>query len=218
MCNVIIMMLANITVYFLLFGVCKCFTFPANIKNIFSINKSPDISIEIYNGINTRGISSFITNERYSGLPNNLYNEMIGMMERDFSYRRKNFFSNLPFTILLAIKDDNVVGVITVECCDIDINEKKENHPVISNLIVSKKMRRKGIAKLLTARAEKIAKSFGYKEIYLFVNVENIPAIRLYKSRRYKSIGVEKKATRIVFEKNRLLDEQCVNMMMKKKI
>ena len=212
------MILSNITVYFLLFGVCNCFTFLTTIKNIFSINKSPDISIEIYNGVNTRGISSFIANERYYGLPNNLYNEMIGMMERDFSYRRKNCFSKLPFTILLAIKDDDVVGVITVECCDIDINEKKENHPVISNLIVSKKMRRKGIAKSLTTRAEKIAKSLGYKEIYLFVNVENIPAIRLYKSRGYKSIGDEKKATRIVFEKNRLLDEQCVNMMMKKKI
>ena len=185
-----------------MFGVCNCFTFLTTIKNIFSINKSPDISIEIYNGVNTRGISSFIANERYYGLPNNLYNEMIGMMERDFSYRRKNCFSNLP----------------TVECCDIDINEKKENHPVISNLIVSKKMRRKGIAKSLTTRAEKLAKSLGYKEIYLFVNVENIPAIRLYKSRRYKSIGHEKKATRIVFEKKRLLDEQCVNIMMKKKI
>ena len=57
---------------------------------------------------------------------------MIGMMERDFSYRRKNCFSKLPFTILLAIKDDVVVGEITVECCDIDINEKKENHPVNS--------------------------------------------------------------------------------------
>ena len=218
MCYVIIMILASITVYFLLFGFCNCFTFPVNIKNIFSINKSRDISIEIYNGVNTRGISSFITNERYYGLPNNLYNEMIGMMERDFSYRRKNCFSNLPFTILLAIKDHDVVGVITVELCDVDINGKKENHPVISNLIVSKKMRRKGIAKSLTRRAEKTAKSSGYKEIYLFVNVENIPAIRLYKACRYKSIGDEKKTTRIVFEKNRLLDEQCVNIMMKKKI
>jgi len=212
------MILSNIIVYFLLFGVCNCFTFLSNIRNIFSINKSQDISIEVYNGVNTRGISSFIANERYYGLPNNLYNEIIGMMERDFSYRRKDCFSNLPFTILLAIKDDDVVGVITVECCDIDINKKKENHPVISNLIVSKKMRRKGIAKSLTTRAEKIAKSLGYKEIYLFVNVENIPAIRLYKSCWYKSIGDEKDATRIVFEKKRLLDEQCVNIMMKKKI
>jgi len=212
------MILSNIIVYFLLFGVCNCFTFLSNIRNIFSINKSQDISIEVYNGVNTRGISSFIANERYYGLPNNLYNEIIGMMERDFSYRRKDCFSNLPFTILLAIKDDDVVGVITVECCDIDINKKKENHPVISNLIVSKKMRRKGIAKSLTRRAERIAKSFGYKDIYLFVNVENIPAIRLYKSCWYKSIGDEKDATRIVFEKKRLLDEQCVNIMMKKKI
>ena len=212
------MILVNIIVYFLLFEVCNCFTFTANIKNIFSYDRLSTISIETYNSVNTRGISSFITNERYSGLPTNLYNEMIGMMERDFSYRRRDCFSNLPFTILLAIKDDDVVGVITVECCDIDINEKKENHPVISNLIVSKKMRRKGIAKLLTARAEKIAKSFGYKEIYLFVNVENISAIRLYKSRRYKSIDDKKEATRIVFEKNRFNNVKCVNIMMKKNI
>ena len=212
------MIQANIIVYFLLFGLCNCFTFLENIKSIFTVNKSPYISIENYNAINTRGISSFITNERYNGLPNNLYNEMVGMMERDFSYRRKNCFSNLPFTILLAIKDSDVVGVITVECSDIDINGKKENHPVISNLIVSKKMRRKGIAKSLTTRAEKITKSFGYKEIYLFVNVENIPAIRLYKSRRYKSIDDKKEATRIVFEKNRFNNVKCVNIMMKKNI
>lgn len=212
------MIQANVIGYFLLFAVCNCFTFLKNIKNIFSVNKSPYISIENYNAINTRGISSFITNERYNGLPNNLYNEMVGMMERDFSYRRKNCFSNLPFTILLAIKDNDVVGVITVECSDIDINGKKENHPVISNLIVSKKMRRKGIAKSLTTRAEKIAKSFDYKEIYLFVNVENISAIRLYKSRRYKSIDDKKEATRIVFEKNRFNNVKCVNIMMKKNI
>ena len=212
------MIQANIIVYFLLFGVCNCFTFLENIKSIFTVNKSPYISIENYNALNTRGISSFITNERYNGLPNNLYNEMVGMMERDFLYRRKNSFSNLPFTILLAIKDSDVVGVITVECSDIVINGKKENHPVISNLIVSKKMRRKGIAKSLTTRAEKIAKSFDYKEIYLFVNVENISAIRLYKSRRYKSIDDKKEATRIVFEKNRFNNVKCVNIMMKKNI
>jgi len=212
------MIQANIIIYFLLFGVCNCFTFLKNIKNIFSVNKSSYISIENYNAVNTRGISSFITNEIYNGLPNNLYNEMVEMMERDFSYRRKNCFSNLPFTILLAIKDSDVVGVITVECSDIVINGKKENHPIISNLIVSKKMRRKGIAKLLITRAEKIAKSFDYKEIYLFVNVENIPAIRLYKSRRYKSIDDKKESTRIVFKKNRFNNVKCVNIMMKKNI
>ena len=178
--------------------------------------KSPTISIEVYNGINTRGISSFITHERYGILPNNLYNEMIGMMDRDFSSRRKNCYSNLPFTILLAIKDDNVVGVITVECCY--INEEKENYPVISNLIVSSKMRRKGIAKSLTIRAEKIVKSFYYKKIYLFVNKENIPAIQLYKSRGYKSIVDEKQSTRIIFQNNRFRNVECVNLMMSKRL
>ena len=211
-------MLINIIIYFLLFGMCESFIFPVNIKNIFNLNKSPDVSVEIYNGINTRGISSFITNERYGDLPNNLYNEMIVMMDRDFSYRRKNCYSNLPFTILLAIKDDKVVGVITLECDDININEKKENHPVISNLIVSSQMRRKGIAKLLTVSAEKIVKSFAYKNIYLFVNVENIAAIKLYKSRGYKSIGDKKEATRIVFQNNRFRNVECVNIMMKKRI
>jgi ribosomal protein S18 acetylase RimI-like enzyme len=211
-------MLINMIIYFLLFGMCESFIFSENIKNIFNLNKSPGVSVEIYNGINTRGISSFITNERYGNLPNNLYNEMAGMMDRDFSSRRKNYYSKLPFTILLAIKDDKVVGVVTVECCDIDINEKKENHPVISNLIVSSQMRRKGIAKSLTIRAEKIAKLFAYKNIYLFVNVENISAINLYKSRGYKSIGDKKEATRIVFQNNRFRNVECVNIMMRKRI
>lgn len=205
-----------ITICFLLFESCNCFVSPVNIQNIFNVNKSPTVSIEVYNGLNTRGISSFIINERYGNLPNNLYNEMVGMMDRDFSSRRKISYSNLPFTILLAIKDNDVVGVISVECCD--INEEKENYPVISNLIVSSKMRRKGIAKSLTIRAEKIAKSFAYKNIYLFVNTENIPAIRLYKSRGYKSVGDVKNTTRIVFENNRFRNIECVNLMMKKRI
>jgi len=211
-------MFINIVICFLLLGICESFIFPVNIKNIFNRNKLSNVSIEIYNGINTKGISSFITSERYKDLPNNLYNEMVGMMDRDFSYRRKNCYTKLPFTILLAIKHDNIVGVISVECCDININENQENHPVISNLIVSSEMRRKGIAKLLTIRAEKIAKSFSYKNIYLFVNVENIPAIRLYKSRGYKSIGDKTEATRIVFQNNRFRNIECVNIMMKKRI
>ena len=141
------MILIITTICFLLFESCNCFVFPLNIQNIFNINKSPDVSIEVYNGSNTRDISSFITNERYGKLPNNLYNEMIGMMDRDFSSRRKNSYSNLPFTILLAIKENNVVGVISVECCD--INEQEENYPLISNLIVSSKMRRKRNCKII---------------------------------------------------------------------
>lgn len=211
-------MFVNIIRYILLFEICKSFIFPVNIKNIFNRNKLSNVSIEIYNGINTKGISSFITSERYKDLPNNLYNEMVGMMDRDFSYRRKNCYTKLPFTILLAIKDDNIVGVISVECCDISINENQENHPVISNLIVSSEMRRKGIAKLLTIRAEKIVKSFSYKNIYLFVNIENKSAIKLYKSRGYKSFSNRKNSTRIIFQNNRFRNIECVNIMMKKRL
>ena len=205
------------TIYFLLFGMCKCFLFSANIKNIFNLNKSPPISIKIYNEKNTRDISRFITKERYKDLPDNLFNEMVGMMDRDFSTRRKNCYLNLPFTILLAFQDSSIVGVITIESSEININGKKES-PIISNLIVSSKMRRKGIAKKLTIRAEKIAKLFNYKEVYLLVNTDNKPAIKLYKSRKYKSLRNTKNTTKIVFKNNRFRNQECVNIIMKKKI
>ena len=205
------------TLYFLLFGLCKCFLFSANIKNIFNLNKSPPISIKIYNEKNTRDISRFITKERYKDLPDNLFNEMVGMMDRDFSTRRKNYYLNLPFTILLAFQDSSIVGVITIESSEININGKKES-PIISNLIVSSKMRRKGIAKKLTIRAEKIAKLFNYKEVYLLVNTDNKPAIKLYKSRKYKSLSNTRNTTKIVFKNNRFRNQECVNIIMKKKI
>ena len=212
------MMLVKISVYIFLFGLCESFIFPRDIKNFFNVYKTPSISIETYNKLNTNEVSSFITNERYKNLSNNLYNEMVGMINKDFLYRQKNSFSNLPLTILIASKDNQIVGVITIESSEIDINGKKENQPVISNLIVSSEMRRKGIAKSLTLRAEKIAKSFAYKNIYLFVNIENAPAIRLYKSRRYKSLGDTKNTTRIILQNNRFRNVKCVNIMMKKKI
>ena len=84
--------------------------------------------------------------------------------------------------------------------------------------VESGKMRRKGIAKSLTMRAEKIAKSFAYKNIYLFVNTENIPAIRLYKSRGYKSVDDIKNTTKIIVKNNRFRNIECTNLMMKKRI
>lgn len=211
-------MLVKISVYIFLFGLCESFIFPRDIKTLFNAYKSPSISIETYNKLNTNEVSSFITNERYKNLPNNLYSEMVGMINKDFLYREKNSFSKLPFTILIASKDNQIVGVITIESSDIDINGKKENQPVISNLIVTSEMRRKGIAKILTIRAEKIAKSLEYKYVYLFVDIENIPALKLYKSRGYKSLGDTKKTTKIVCKKNRFGNSDCINVMLRKKV
>jgi len=211
-------MLVRISVCIFLFRLCECFTFPIDIKTLFNSYKSPCISIETYNKLNTNNVSSFITNERYKNLPNNLYNEMVGMINKDFLYRKKNSFSNLPFTILIASKDNKIVGVITIESSDIDINGKKENQPVISNLIVSSEMRRKGIAKILTIRAEKIAKSLEYKYVYLFVDIKNIPALKLYKSRGYTPFSDTKKSTKIVCKKNSFGNSDCVNVMLRKKL
>lgn len=211
-------MIVIILLYFFLFRLCESFIFFRDIKTLFNTNKSPSISIERYNKLNTNEVSSFITNERYKNLPNNLYNEMVGRINKDFLYRQKNSFSNLPFTILIASKDNKIVGIITIESSEIDINGKKENQPVISNLIVTSEMRRKGIAKILTIRAEKLAKILKYKYVYLFVDTENIPAVNLYNSRGYKSFGDTKKTTKIVFKKNRFSNNDCINVMLRKKI
>jgi ribosomal protein S18 acetylase RimI-like enzyme len=212
------MMIVNVLLYFFLFRLCESLIFPRDIKNLFNAYKLPSISIDTYNKLNPTDVSSFITNERYKNLPNNLYNEMVGMINKDFLYRQKNSFSDLPFTILIASKDNKIVGVITIESCEIDINGKKENQPVISNLIVSSEMRRQGIAKLLTIRAEKLAKTLKYKHVYLFVDIDNIPALKLYKSRGYKSFGDKKKTTKIVFKKNRFSNSDCINIILRKKL
>lgn len=215
---IVMMIIKILLLYFFLFGLCQCFIFPRYIKNFFNAYRRPSISIETYNKLNTNEVSSFITNERYKNLSNNLYNEMVGMINKDFIYREKNSFSKLPFTILIASKDHKIIGVITIESSKIDINGKKEDQPVISNLIVSSEMRRKGIAKILTNRAEKIAKKLKYKYVYLFVDIENIPALKLYKSRGYKSFGDTKKTTKIVYKKDRFINNGCTNIMMRKKL
>ena len=211
-------MIPKMTIYILLFIISEGFIFPKNIKHFFNQLTPNSFTIKKYDDINSKDISIFITNERYENLPINLENEMINMIQRDFLKRKQKYYLELPFTLLVAINNNKIVGVITIESSNINIDGKINHYPVISNLIVSKNMRRKGIGKKLTENAEKIAKSIGFKEVYLFVDTENLSAIRLYKSKNYKIVGNTKKGTNILFNNNKFNNINCENFIMKKYI
>jgi GNAT superfamily N-acetyltransferase len=68
--------------------------------------------------------------------------------------------------------------------------------PVMSNVAVGKAYRRKGIAEVLVNRAERTARlEWGYKEIYLYVEERNTPAVRLYRKLGYRPVWKDTTAT-----------------------
>lgn len=60
----------------------------------------------------------------------------------------------------------------------------------ISNVAVREKFRQKGIAKLLVAKAESQARSWGCRAIALHCDLKNPAATKLYKGQGFKCIKV----------------------------
>jgi ribosomal protein S18 acetylase RimI-like enzyme len=145
---------------------------------------------------------------------------MVTITEKDFLNRYQSPASNnLPFIILVANKGEEIIGVITIECAPTVVaNEEKKLYPVLSNLIVRKDMRRKGVAKSLTRRAESIVRARRYKDVYLYVDVENKAALQLYKSRGYKVTSDINETTKIACNNKRFVNIKCANMLMRKKM
>lgn len=214
------MMITNIILYLLIIPIYDCFIFRTNIKQFFSPNKFTYISVDQYSKEQIYCISSFVTGERYDNLPTYLHTEMVTITEKDFLNRYQSPASNnLPFIILVANKGEEIIGVITIECVPTVVaNEEKKLYPVLSNLIVRKDMRRKGVAKSLTRRAESIVRARRYKDVYLYVDVENKAALQLYKSRGYKVTSDINETTKIACINKRFVNIKCANMLMRKKM
>lgn len=69
----------------------------------------------------------------------------------------------------------------------------------MSNVAVSRKFRRRGIAEELVKQVEMISRNqWGYNECYLYVEERNTPAIRLYQKLGYRKLWVDKTATTLV--------------------
>ena len=63
----------------------------------------------------------------------------------------------------------------------------------IMNIVVKKEKRMKGIGKLLLQKLIEISQELGTKFITLEVNINNKPAINLYKKFGFKEVGIRKK-------------------------
>jgi len=75
--------------------------------------------------------------------------------------------------------------------------------PLMSNVAVGKKFRRRGVAEELVREVEAmVQKDWGFDECYLYVEKINVPAIRLYKKLGYREVWEDSKARTIVPTEN----------------
>ncbi|XP_064965060.1 GCN5-related N-acetyltransferase 4, chloroplastic-like isoform X2 [Musa acuminata AAA Group] len=94
----------------------------------------------------------------------------------------------------------SVAGILTVDTvADFlprkgPLRQRRTGVAYISNVAVRKAERRKGIAKMLIAKAEARARSWGCRSMALHCDSNNLSAIRLYKGQGYKCIKVPENA------------------------
>lgn len=89
---------------------------------------------------------------------------------------------------------DATVQVIAAELLPPEL----ETIALLSNLSVSPKARRQGLAQRLCEKVELVARSWGYSELYLKVEAENEAARALYEQKmRFREVGIMKDAPAI---------------------
>ena len=117
-------------------------------------------------------------------------NEISNILTTDFDdfWSKTTLESELknPFSKYIVAKSENeIVGFAGV----IDTLDQLE----ITNIVVKKKFRKKGIGNKLLQDLIKIAKEKGKIEITLEVNNINLPAIKLYEKNGFKKVGYRRK-------------------------
>ena len=95
-----------------------------------------------------------------------------------------------------------------------------ESAPLMSNLAVSKKYRRRGLAEQLVRSVETmVRKEWGYNECYLYVEERNRPAIQLYSKLGYRNVWRDTTAmTLLPTTSGDLQSTSTVIVCMKKKL
>jgi len=122
----------------------------------------------------------------------------------------------------LSSGESEVIGCAGVE---IDLIPEKNpgdstkiTAPLMSNLAVSKKYRRVGIAEDLVKSVENVVRNeWGFIECYLYVEKRNTPAVNLYRKLGYRVIWENKKAnTLLPTDFGNLVEAKTVILCMKK--
>eukprot|EP00978_Attheya_sp_CCMP212_P044609 scaffold316196_cov59-Attheya_sp.AAC.1 len=92
--------------------------------------------------------------------------------------------------------------------------------PLMSNLAVGRKFRRKGIAEDLVVAAEELArKQWGFDSCYLYVEKKNSAAIKLYRKLGYKTSWEDPNATTLLpAESGDIQNSQTTLVCMKKRL
>ena len=178
----------------------------------FTNNDNTDINIRlIRNNKDINRASIFLTTNVYSGQKSKSQERVLAQLISDDLNDRYNVIVDsihikYPSCIFTsAEEDEDIIG-----CVGLDtqiLNDKKrtlhkrdnnfninslDQHDklvmVLSNLVVRRDKRNLGYAKQLIKTCEIIAREFLFKEVFLMVDSENIPAQRLYKKMGYKKI------------------------------
>lgn len=92
---------------------------------------------------------------------------------------------NLNSQYFVAKIEDEIVGFIGLLTIVDEVN--------IMNVVVKKNKRHLGIGSLLLEKAISYSKELNCTSITLEVNVNNIPAIKLYKKYNFEQVGLRKK-------------------------
>ena len=97
----------------------------------------------------------------------------------------KSELNNPNSHYIVAKLDDQIVGFAGIWKSVDDVH--------ITDIVVKKDFRKKGIGSLLLQKLIELTKSLNYKELTLEVNVLNEPAKQLYLKFGFKELGIRKK-------------------------
>ena len=104
--------------------------------------------------------------------------------------------------VLCVASDGTCVGCAGIEVDKIKKMDGYDNAflgPVMSNLAVDRKYRRRGLAERLVGYVENMAENeWGYDVCYLYVEERNMPARRLYEKLGYRALWTDDTATTLL--------------------
>ena len=118
------------------------------------------------------------------------YEKIENILEKDFDdfWTKGVFISELKSDnskYIVAKENDDIVGYAGIWISPVDVE--------ITNIVVKKSKRRKGIGCLLLEKLIEITKDLKIDNISLEVNENNYSAIKLYEKYEFKVVGMRKK-------------------------
>uniref|UniRef100_A0A6U3U1B8 N-acetyltransferase domain-containing protein n=2 Tax=Ditylum brightwellii TaxID=49249 RepID=A0A6U3U1B8_9STRA len=101
-----------------------------------------------------------------------------------------------------------------------DGSQERFPAPLMSNLAVNRNFRRRGVAEDLVKAAEELARrEWGYNECYLYVEKQNVPAVKLYRKLGYRPIWEDDSAkTLLPTESGKVKNVSTTIVCMKKRV